>query len=87
MPARDPFFRTRQAEIAANIILAELDLFRGTVFKSLDCNCMGEVYAETMRGNRLTLAWDVDHQCIRTVECITAEELNPSQVREVQLCA
>jgi hypothetical protein len=68
MPARDPFYRTRAAEIAANVMLAELDMFRGSVFADLTSSPVGEVIATTRAGNVLTLVWDVDHQCIRTVE-------------------
>lgn len=76
---RDPFFKTRAAEIAANIIMAELQLFKGSVFSSIDCDCVGDVYAVTTRGNRLVLRWDVDNQCIRTVESIP----NPALVMEI----
>lgn len=83
MPARDPFYKTRAAEIAANIVLAELEMFKGSVFTSLDSNCVGEVIATTKAGNVLTLMWDVDHQCIRTVE----EVLGQDQVQHVVLAA
>lgn len=85
MPARDPFYKTRQAEIAANIMLAELDLFRGSVFSELTSNCVGEVIATTRAGNVLTLVWDVEHQCIRTVAQHLVED--QAQVREILLCA
>lgn len=62
------FFKTRAAEMAANIILAELEPFRGLVFTRLDYNCAGEVIATTRQGAILTLAWDVAGQYIRTVD-------------------
>jgi hypothetical protein len=83
MPARDPFYKTRAAEIAANIILAELDLFKGTVFTELDSFCDGQVIAKTRAGNTLTLEWDVDHQCIRTVR----QDLAQDQVRFLEIAA
>lgn len=77
MPARDPFYKTRAAEIAANIMLAELDLFKGSVFTELDSFCTGEVIAKTKAGNTLILAWDWEHQCIMTVDY----QPNPDEVR------
>jgi hypothetical protein len=83
MPARDPFYNNRACEIAANIVMAELEMFRGTVFSEIDSFCNGEVIATTKAGTTLILKWDVEHQCIRTVEVQPALD----QVRVVQLAA
>lgn len=83
MPARDPFFNTRAAEIAANIMGAELSTFVPSVFTDLTPTPVGEVLATTRRGTVLTLAWDVDHQCIRTV----MQDGYKVENGEVRLCA
>ena len=65
---RDPFYNTRAAEIAANIVMSELEMFRGHVFTNIDSFCNGEVIATTKRGVTYILKWDVDHQRIATLD-------------------
>lgn len=81
MPARDPFYKTRAAEIAANIVMAELETFRGSVFAEIDSFCTGEVIATTRAGTTLILEWDVAHQCIRTTDVQPA--LDQVQIMEI----
>ena len=65
---RDPFYNTRAAEIAANIVMSELEMFRGSVFTEVDSFCNGEVIATTKRGVTYILKWDVTEQRIKTLD-------------------
>jgi hypothetical protein len=80
---RDPFFVSDEAEVGASLVIGELEPFMGSVFAGWDYACDGSVFVTTKQGNQLTLKWDFEHHCIRTVCMVRA----PQYFRTIEVAA
>jgi hypothetical protein len=80
---RDPFYRTRAAECAANIGMATLQDMGPGLFATITSLATGEVLALTASGTQYLFRWDAVHQELQLVERLAA----PGEIQHVVLAA